>query len=96
VPSEDITTFIRAMRVIRASVPDAQGWLIGSEYEDSDYTEECKQLVASLELEDAVTFKGVQKPAEILPQLALCVSTSVSGWESPIVLEGFAICQCCS
>jgi len=90
VPSEDITTFIRAMRVIRASVPDAQGWLIGSEYEDSDYTEECKQLVASLELEDAVTFKGVQKPAEILPQLALCVSTSVSGWESPIVLEGFA------
>lgn len=90
VPIKDIKTFIRAMRVIRATLPDAQGWLIGPEDEDPDYTEECKQLVASLDLEEGVIFKGFQKPAEMFPQLALSVLTSVSEGQPLVALEGFA------
>ncbi len=90
VPIKDIKTFIRAMRVIRASMPDAQGWLIGPEDEDPIYTDECKQLVASLDLQDAVIFKGFQKPAEMFPQIALSVLTSVSEGQPLVALEGFA------
>ena len=90
VPIKDIKTFIRAMRVIRASLPEAQGWLIGPEDEDPIYTEECKQLVSSLDLEDAVIFKGFQKPAEMFPKLALSVLTSVSEGQPLVALEGFA------
>ena len=90
VPIKDIKTFIRAMRVIRASMPDAEGWLIGPEDEDPIYTAECKQLVASLDLEDAVIFKGFQKPADMFPQLALSVLTSVSEGQPLVALEGFA------
>lgn len=90
VPIKDIKTFIRAMRVIRASMPNAQGWLIGPEDEDPAYTDECKQLVTSLGLDDAVIFKGFQKPAEMFPHLALSVLTSVSEGQPLVTLEGFA------
>jgi len=90
VPIKDIKTFIRAMRIIRAKMPDAQGWLIGPEDEDPIYTHECKLLVESLDLEDAVIFKGFQKPAEMFPQIALSVLTSVSEGQPLVTLEGFA------
>lgn len=90
VPIKDIKTFIRAMRVIRVSLPGAQGWLIGPEDEDPIYTQECKQLVSSLDLEDVVLFKGFQKPVEMFPQIALSVLTSVSEGQPLVVLEGFA------
>jgi len=90
VPIKDIKTFIRAMRVIRATLPNAQGWLIGPEDEDPAYTEECKRLAESMDLQDAVLFKGFQKPVEMFPQLALSVLTSVSEGQPLVVLEGFA------
>ena len=90
VPIKDIKTFVRAMRIIRAKLPDAQGWLVGPEDEDPIYTHECKLLVESLDLEDAVIFKGFQKPADIFPQVALSVLTSVSEGQPLVTLEGFA------
>ncbi len=90
VPIKDIKTFIRAMRVIRASMPEAQGWLIGPEDEDPAYTDECKQLVSSLDLDDVVIFKGFQRPEEMFPQMALSVLTSVSEGQPLVSLEGFA------
>lgn len=90
VPIKDIKTFVRAMRIIRAKMPDAQGWLIGPEEEDPEYTKECKLLVESLDLQDAVIFKGFQKPAEMFPQIGLSVLTSVSEGQPLVTLEGFA------
>lgn len=90
VPIKDIKTFIRAMRIIRAKMPDAQGWIIGPEDEDPVYTNECKLLVESLDLQDAVIFKGFNKPADMFPKIALSVLTSVSEGQPLVMLEGFA------
>lgn len=90
VPIKDIKNFIRAMRIVRTRMPDAEGWLFGPEDEDEDYTRECKLLVESLGLSHVVRFKGFGKPDEIFPQVGLSVLTSVSEGQPLVVLEGFA------
>lgn len=90
VPIKDIKTFVRAMRIVKTRLPDAQGWLFGPEEEDEGYTLECKMLVKSLGLEEVVKFKGFGKPDEIFPQVGLSVLTSVSEGQPLVVLEGFA------
>ena len=90
VPIKDIKNFIRAMRIVRARMPDAEGWLFGPEDEDEDYTRECKMLVESLGLSHVVKFQGFGKPDEIFPQVGLSVLTSVSEGQPLVVLEGFA------
>jgi len=90
VPIKDIKTFVRAMRVVRSRIPDAEGWLLGPEDEDPGYTEECRRLVASLGLEDGVRFLGFGKPEAIFSRIGLNVLTSVSEGQPLTVLEGFA------
>jgi len=90
VPIKDIKTFIRAMRVLIDERPDAQGWIAGPEDEDPSYVSECKELVASLGLENCVKFLGFQNVLEILPQLGLVVLTSISEALPLVVLEAFA------
>jgi len=90
VPIKDIKTFIRAMRVVRASIPEVQGWLIGPQDEDPHYTQECLQLAESLDLSDCVKFLGFQNTLELLPKVGLSVLTSVSEGQPLVVLEGYA------
>ena len=90
VPIKDIKNFIRAMRIIRTEIPDAQGLLIGPQDEDQAYTEECKQLVESMELQSAIKFLGFQRPDDVFPKIGLSVLTSVSEGQPLVVLEGFA------
>jgi len=90
VPIKDIKTFIRAMRVIRSHLPEAEGWLVGPEDEDPGYTEECRRLVESLGLVECVKFLGFGKPEEVFPIIGLNVLTSVSEGQPLTVLEGFA------
>ncbi|ASJ70563.1 GT4 family glycosyltransferase PelF [Granulosicoccus antarcticus] len=90
VPIKDIKNFIRAMRIIRSRMPEAEGWLFGPEDEDEDYTRECKMLVESLGLSHVVKFQGFGKPDEIFPQVGLSILTSVSEGQPLVVLEGFA------
>ena len=90
VPIKDIKTFVRAMRVVRARLPDAEGWLIGPEDEDPAYTAECRRLVVSLGLENVVRFHGFARPEELFPRIGLNVLTSVSEGQPLTVLEGFA------
>jgi len=90
VPIKDIKNFIRSMRIVREAIPDAEGWLIGPVDEDPEYTEECRQLIKSLDLEDVVLFKGFQKPDDMFPKLGLNVLTSVSEGQPLVVLEGYA------
>ncbi|MEO5659259.1 MAG: GT4 family glycosyltransferase PelF [Polaromonas sp.] len=78
VPIKDIKTFIRAIGVLAAQLPEIQGWLIGPEEEDPGYVEECKSLVRSLRLENCIRFLGFQKVEDLLPQLGLLVLTSIS------------------
>jgi len=90
VPIKDIKTFIRGMRIIIATVPDAKGWLVGPEEEDPIYVAECKALVQSFGLEDSIHFLGFQKLTDIFPQIGLTVLTSVSEGQPLTTLEGFA------
>lgn len=90
VPIKDIKNFIRAMRVVRAKVPGAEGWLVGPQDEDPDYTRECKLLVNSLDLDNCVKFLGFQSPDDIFPKIGLSVLTSVSEGQPLVVLEGYA------
>ena len=90
VPIKDIKTFIRAMRIVVAKVPDAQGWLVGPEDEDPDYAQECKALLQSFGLEESVRFLGFQKVDELLPQVGLTVLTSISEGQPLVTLEGYA------
>lgn len=90
VPIKDIKTFVRALRILIDERPDAQGWIIGPEDEDPSYVSECKELVASLSLENCVKFLGFQNVLEILPQLGLVVLTSISEALPLVILEAFA------
>jgi polysaccharide biosynthesis protein PelF len=90
VPIKDIKTFIRAVRTLIDTRPDAQGWIVGPEDEDPSYVSECKDLVDSLGLENSVKFLGFQNVLEILPQLGLVVLTSISEALPLVVLEAFA------
>jgi len=90
VPIKDIKNFIRAMRIIRAKVPSAEGWLVGPQDEDPDYMRECKLLVESLDLVNCVKFLGFQSPDDIFPKIGLSVLTSVSEGQPLVMLEGFA------
>jgi glycosyltransferase involved in cell wall biosynthesis len=90
VPIKDIKNFIRAMRIIRTRMPEAEGWLFGPEDEDEAYTRECLLLVESLGLSHVVKFQGFGKPDEIFPRIGISVLTSVSEGQPLVVLEGFA------
>jgi len=90
VPIKDIKNFIRAMRIIRAKVPNVEGWLVGPQDEDPDYTKECKLLVESLDLGNCVKFLGFQSPDDIFPKIGLSVLTSVSEGQPLVMLEGYA------
>lgn len=90
VPIKDIKTFIRTIRVAVNTEPDLQGWIIGPTEEDPDYVQECELLVKSLGLEESVLFLGMQNVAEILPQLGVCMLTSISEAQPLVLLEAMA------
>ncbi|MCU9057128.1 GT4 family glycosyltransferase PelF [Pseudomonas aeruginosa] len=90
VPIKDVKTFIRAMRGVVSSMPEAEGWIVGPEEEDPDYASECRSLVASLGLQDKVKFLGFRRIGEVLPQLGLMVLTSISEAQPLVILEAWA------
>jgi len=87
---KDIKTFIKAMRVTVNRLPEAQGWIIGPQEEDPEYTAECKMLAEALNLEDNIKFTGFRKIEEVLPQLGAVTLTSVSEGMPLSVIEAFA------
>ena len=90
VPIKDVKNFIRAMRRVVNELPAAEGWIAGPEDEDPAYAEECRNLVASLGLEQQVRFLGFRKVDELMPQIGLTVLSSISEALPLVILEGFA------
>ncbi|MER1941326.1 GT4 family glycosyltransferase PelF [Castellaniella sp. FW104-16D08] len=90
VPIKDIRTFIRAVFIAARTQPDVQGWIVGPEDEDPDYVEECRSLVATLELQDRVHFLGFRDVREILPLVGLVVLSSISEGLPLVILEAYA------
>lgn len=90
VPIKDVKTYIRATRTMANRFPGIQAWIAGPEEESPDYAAECKDLVASLGLQDNVKFLGFQKLTDLLPQIGLVVLSSISEALPLVILEGYA------
>jgi glycosyltransferase involved in cell wall biosynthesis len=90
VPIKDIKTFIRAVRIVCARLPDAEGWVVGPEDEDADYAEECRELVKMQGLERNLKFLGFREVRSVFPKIGLSVLTSISEAQPLVILEGFA------
>ncbi len=90
VPIKDIKTFVRAMRGVVEACPGAEGWIVGPEDEDPDYSAECRALIDSLELGDSVHLMGFRDIPELLPRIGVMALTSISEALPLVVLEAFA------
>jgi glycosyltransferase involved in cell wall biosynthesis len=90
VPIKDVKTFIRAMRIVADSDPEAEGWIAGPTDEDPAYHQECLNLVESLGLQERVKFLGFQKIDELLPKVGVLVLSSISEALPLVILEGYA------
>lgn len=90
VPIKDVKTFLRAMRSIYTKLPTVQAWIIGGEDEDPKYALECRDLVASLSLQDCVIYKGFCNVTEVMAELGVIVLSSISEGLPLVILEAYA------
>ncbi len=90
VPIKDVKTYIRALPLILAKLPEAEAWIAGPEDEDPAYVEECRALATRLNIAKRVKFLGFQRLTELLPKIGLVVLSSISEALPLVVLEGYA------
>jgi glycosyltransferase involved in cell wall biosynthesis len=87
---KDVKTFIRAAKVLRSHIPDAEALVMGPTEEDPTYFQECLALVEHLELENTVKFLGRVNIAEYLGKIDLIALTSLSEAQPLVILEAGA------
>ena len=90
VPIKDVKTFIRAISLLRQTMPDLRAYIIGPTDEDRQYYAECVTLVELLGLEHTITFTGQAKVEDYLPSLDILVLTSISEAQPLVILEAGA------
>jgi polysaccharide biosynthesis protein PelF len=90
VPIKDVKTYIRAISIVRDSVPDVQSLLLGPTDEDPRYFAECQTLVNHLGLQQCFTFAGAVQVADFLGRTDAIVLTSISEAQPLVILEAGA------
>jgi polysaccharide biosynthesis protein PelF len=90
VPIKDIKTYLQAIKVLRAEVPDLVALVMGPTDEQPEYYEDCKAAVAELGLSDTVRFTGQVDVTQYFPRIHVNVLTSVSESQPLSVLEAGA------
>lgn len=90
VPIKDVKTFIRAVKIVRESLPGTRASIIGPTDEDSEYTAECQALAATLGLEGVLEFTGRSDVRAHYPKLDVVVLTSLSEALPLVILEAAA------
>ena len=90
VPIKDIKTFIRAVGLLRRSIPDARGEILGPLEEDPAYARECAALIRQLSLDDAITLQGPVIVQDWLARIDISVLTSISEAQPLTILEAGA------
>lgn len=91
VPIKDVKNFIRACRIVKSRVPEAEFPVIGPTDEDEEYFEECAALVEMLDLGNCFEFKGRMDVRKEYPKMNVVVLTSVSEAQPLAILEA----NCC-
>ena len=87
VPIKDVKSFITAAMIARNTIPDLRALVLGPDDEHPEYAQECKTLVADLDLSACVQFKGAVNIADYLPQIHAVVLTSLSEAQPLVLLE---------
>jgi glycosyltransferase involved in cell wall biosynthesis len=90
VPVKDVRTFLRAVRIVADAIPGARAVVVGPTDEDAAYVEECRALVAALDLGRRVEFTGPRQIETIYPELDVVVLTSLSEAAPLVILEACA------
>jgi len=87
VPIKDVKTFVRAVKIVKDSIPSLEAYVVGPTNEDPDYFAECEQLVEMLNLGSSIIFTGMTDVKELYRNLDVVVLTSLSEAQPLVLLE---------
>lgn len=87
---KDVKCLIRAADMVKQKHPEAQFQLAGPSEEDEDYFNDCKELVALLNLEDNFHFLGRTDAKAFYDTIDIMVLTSLSEGQPLVMLEAAA------
>ena len=90
VPIKDIKTYIKAVHILKQSLPDLVAYVLGPADEDPSYARECRALVEHLRLNETVIFTGKVNVIDYFSQIDVNVLTSLSEAQPLVVLEAGA------
>ena len=88
-PIKDVKTMIQAFSYAKKKVSNIKLWIMGSWDEETEYAEECFELVEDLKTPDIV-FTGRVNVSEYLGRMDMTILTSISEGQPLSVLESFA------
>ncbi len=91
VPIKDVKTFVHAAKVVSAEMPNVEFLILGPTDEEPEYTEECRDLIRGLGLEDKVKMVGKVDMRDWYSRIDLVVLTSLSEAQPYVLLEANAI-----
>ncbi|MCH7321057.1 GT4 family glycosyltransferase PelF [Solibacillus sp. MA9] len=89
VPIKDIKMMIQMFALVEQKLPNVELYIMGPTEEDSDYYEECMQLVSILNLKN-LHFTGMVQIKDYLANLDILILSSISEGQPLAILEGFA------
>lgn len=89
-PIKDVRTLLRAARLVADEIPDVRFRVMGPGDEDPEYEEDCRNLAKAMGLEGIAIFEGRVNALEVLPQIDICVLSSISEAQPLVILEAAA------
>jgi polysaccharide biosynthesis protein PelF len=90
-PIKDVRTFVAAMRLVAAEVPELCARVLGPMVEDAEYAAACLEFAEELGLAEVVRFEGPVDVKKELPHVDVLVLTSISEAQPLVVLEAGAL-----
>jgi len=86
---KDVKTFVRAIKIAAAAIPNVQAFIVGPEGEEAEYAAQCHALVERLGLSTVIQFTGPQDVREYYKQMDVLVLTSLSEAQPLVILEAY-------
>ena len=87
VPIKGIKTYIKAVSIVKQSIPSILAYIMGPTSEDEEYYKECAEMVEYENLTENITFTGKVKIDDYLGKIDVTVLTSLSEAQPLVILE---------
>lgn len=88
-PIKDVKTMINSFFLAKQKDNRLKLWIMGPIDENSDYVEECMELISQLNIEDIV-FTGSVDVTDYMGKMDFLILSSLSEGQPLVILEGFA------